>query len=137
MVWGMLTWPISFVVFIVLIDLYGIRNGGSRWFFSSTGVLLTYAYRVYLRVNEDEGVTAKKDGLLAHYEFHKAISLFWINDMEARKMYSDAPANGFLSPTSSLSGMDDFIIASSIASPSALYKRSCAVNDSTLQEAGA
>ena len=116
-----------------------VRN--KKWWFSmlffSTGVLLTNAYRVYLRVNEDEGVTGKKDGLLTHYEFRKAIALFWINDIEAQMTYGDAPAvNGPQSATSSLSGTDDFTIASSIASPSA-SKRSSKVSDSTLEERGA
>ena len=47
--------------------------------FWSVGVLLTNAYKVYLRVNEDEGVTKKSDGLLTHYEFRKSIALYWIN----------------------------------------------------------
>ena len=47
--------------------------------FWSVGVLLTNAYNAYLRVNEDEGVTKKSDGLLTHYEFRKSIALYWIN----------------------------------------------------------
>ena len=55
--------------------------------FFSIGVLLTNAYRVYLRVNEDEGITTKSNGLLSHYEFRKAIALYWINDKEALNIY--------------------------------------------------
>ena len=47
--------------------------------FWSVGVLLTNAYKVYLRVTEDEGVTKKSEGLMSHYEFRKSIALYWIN----------------------------------------------------------
>ena len=111
--------------------------------FFSIGVLLTNAYRVYLRVNEDEGITTKSNGLLSHYKFRKAIALYWINDKEALNIYKSRAVTttttagsgtaSFQSPTS-LSSMlvgDDYTIASSIGS-----KRAPTVDDTSLHENG-
>ena len=104
--------------------------------FFSVGVLLTNAYRVYLRVNEGEGVTTKAKGLMSHYEFRKAIALYWINDKEALNIYkTGAPtaSRSFQSPTSvsSMSLGDDYTIALSIE-----CKRAPVVNDASLHETG-
>jgi len=120
-----------------------VRNRKWWWsmLFFSIGVLLTNAYKVYLRVNEDEGITTKSNGLMSHYEFRKAIALYWINDKEALKIYScgattAAPgAATFQSPTSvsTMSGSDnDYTITSSIGSD----KRAPPVNDGSLNEYG-
>ena len=106
--------------------------------FFGTGVLLTNAYRVYLRVNEDEGVTTNKQGLLSHYEFRKAIALYWINDIEARTLYQCAdnaslPSRAKAATSVSSMSADDFTIASSIDSS----KRARKVNDASLLETGA
>ena len=121
-----------------------LRN--CKWWWSMllfyTGVLLTNAYRVYLRVNEDDGVTTKAKGLLSHYEFRKTIALYWINDNEALKIYkcgaAAAVASAFLSPTSmsSVSFTDgDFKIASSIGT--SLGRNAARCNDITLEQTGA
>ena len=60
--------------------------------FFGTGVLLTNAYRIYLCVNEDEGIITNKQGLLLYYDFRKAIALYWIDDIEARKIYRSTDA---------------------------------------------
>ena len=101
------------------------------------GVLLTNAYRVYLRVNEDEGVTTKSNGLLSHYKFRKAIALYWINDKEALNIYKScvtSTAATFQSLTSilSMSAGDDYTITSSIGSA----KRAPKVDDASLHENG-
>ena len=92
-------------------------------------MLLTNAYRVYLQINEDEGVTKKNDGLLLHYEFCKAIALYWINNVEAMKIYRCSEASlsvsssaqkmlfQLLASMSSMSAMDgDLTIGSSVGS---------------------
>jgi len=123
-----------------------------KWWWSmlffSTGVLLTNAYRVYLRINEDEGVTKKKDCLLSHYEFRKAIALYWINDVEAMKIYrcsgaslsvsSSAPKMLFQSPASmsSMSAMDgELTIASSVGSGA--QTKASRFSDRSIQATGA
>ena len=116
-----------------------VRNRKWWWsmLFFSMGVLLTNAYKVYLRINEDEGITTKSNRLLSHYEFRKAIALYWINDTAALNIYKSggtSTAATFQSPTSisSMSGGDDYTIASSIGSA----KRAPPVDDAALHENG-
>ena len=50
-------------------------------FWSVGGVLLTNAYKVYLRVNEDGGIRSVSEGLLTLYEFSRKpiATMYWIN----------------------------------------------------------
>ena len=100
------------------------------------------------RVNEDEGVTKKKDGLLTHYEFRKAVAMYWINPEETmrHKRSLHVPTevgrntnkrrfNAMRSPTSlsDLTGMS----TDSLYMPSLLNKRRAAsCTDNALAENG-
>ena len=84
--------------------------------------------------------TTKLNGLLSHYEFRKAIALYWINDKEALNIYKScvtttaaaSAAATFQLPTSisSMSIGDDYTITSSIGSA----KRAPPVDGASLHE---
>jgi hypothetical protein len=109
--------------------------------FWSVGVLLTNAYKVYLRVNEDEGVVAKKDGLLTHYEFRKAIALYWIHPEESQQVSASTPSSrgsrSFDAMRSPPSLSDMTTTDSSYVSDLLDKRRSASCTDLTLAENGA
>ena len=117
-----------------------VRNRTWWWsmLFWSVGVLLTNAYKLYLRVCEDEGVIPRYK---EQFEFRKAIAEYWINPeliekerlQGARKRKYDDDSvscmspitNPFMSPTGSESGR------------SGGAARSTAFTDASLDEQGA
>ena len=82
-----------------------------KWWWSimfwSIGVMLTNAYIMYMKVNVEEYVIAKRD-LITHHDFRKAIALYWINpaeydqELKAEKPY-DVKRN--ISSTSTVSSV--------------------------------
>ena len=124
-----------------------VRNRKWWWsmLFWSVGVLLTNAYKVYLRVNEDEGITSVTGGLLTHYEFRKAIAMYWINpeETERRSSIRSSPAKRLLfqSPDTMSTMTNNDTPSSSITTP--VYdprgdkKQSASITNKTLSERGA
>ena len=93
--------------------------------------------KVYLRVNEDEGVTKKTDGLLTHYKFRKSIALYWINPeliLEkvnvALNASSSEVASALQSP-STASSLTTTSVESFATTPSTFHLTDSSLKDST------